>query len=57
MPTIDAEAAVAKELTTMERIEHLLTVVACALTRQPAHAVCPWRAEGLSQFFKAVGRG
>jgi hypothetical protein len=57
MPTLDAEAAIAKELTTMERIEHLLTVVACALTRQPAHVVCPWRAEGLNQFLKAVGRG
>jgi len=41
----------------MERLEHLLTVVACALTRQPAHVVCPWRQQGLARFAEAVARG
>lgn len=54
---MDADAAIAKELTTPERIEHLLTVVACALTRQPAHVVCPWRASGIADFMRAVGNG
>lgn len=29
----------------MERVEHLLTVIACALTRQPADAVAWWRSQ------------
>lgn len=35
----------------MERVEHLLTVIACALTRQPAEAVAWWR----SQHWRAHG--
>jgi hypothetical protein len=58
MPTLDADAHLAAdELTNMERIEHLLTTVACALTGQPAHVVCPWRSRGIEQFFRAVHRG
>jgi hypothetical protein len=57
MPTMDAPLAIAQELTAVERVEHLLTVVACSLTGQPAHVVCPWRRAGIDSFFKAVGRG
>lgn len=56
-PTIDADPELAKELTTLERIEHLLTVMACAATRQPAHVVCPWRRAGIAAFLKAAGNG
>ena len=54
---MDAEIALSSELTTMERVEYLLTVVACAITGQPAHAVCPWRKAGIEGFLKAVSRG
>ena len=54
---MDADAHLAQELTTAERIEHLLTVVACSLTGQPAHQVCPWRREGIDGFMRRVGNG
>jgi hypothetical protein len=41
----------------MERIEHLLTIVACSLTGQPAHVLCPWRRKGVEEFLEAVTRG
>lgn len=57
MPTMDAPLGLAAELTTLERIEHLLTVIACATTGQPAHVVCPWRRAGIASFLKAVSGG
>lgn len=57
MPTMDADVQLAQELTTTERIEHLLTVVACALTGQPAHSVCPWRKSGIDGFLRRVSNG
>lgn len=58
MPTLDAEVQLASdELTNMERIEFLLTTIACALTGQPAHVLCPWRRAGIDSFLKAVSRG
>jgi hypothetical protein len=57
MPSMDAPLHMASELTTLERIEHLLTVVACATTGQPPHLVCPWRRAGIDSFLKAVSRG
>lgn len=36
------DAALAKELTTQERCEHLLGVIACALTGRRPHEVMPW---------------
>ena len=54
---MDADVDLSSELTTMERIEHLLTVVACALTgKQPQH-FCPWTRSGIDQFVKEVTRG
>jgi hypothetical protein len=54
---MDADLALAQEETTMERIEHLLTILATSMTGQPAHVLCPWRARGLDDFLKAVSRG
>lgn len=54
---MDAELALASELTTMERVEYLLTVVACSITGQPAYTICPWRKSGIDGFMKAVARG
>lgn len=47
---MEMDIAIATELTTMERIEHLLTVLACGITGQPAHRVCPWIQSGIDQF-------
>jgi len=57
MPTMDAPVALAKELTTLERVEFLLTVVACSLTGKPPHVLCPWQKSGIEDFMKAVHRG
>mgnify|MGYP003344765052 CR=1 FL=1 len=57
MPSMDAEIHLASDLTNAERIEHLLTVVACALTGQPAHQVCPWRRAGIDDFMRRLGNG
>jgi hypothetical protein len=57
MPTMDSPVGLAKELTTMERVEHLLTVVACSLTGKPPHVLCPWQRAGIEDFVKAVRRG
>lgn len=54
---MDAPLGLASEATTLERIEHLLTVVACGMTGQPAHVVCPWRRAGIAAFLKAAGHG
>jgi hypothetical protein len=54
---MDAELHLAQEETTMERVEYLLTVVACSLTGQPAHVLCPWRRRGVEGFLQAVSRG
>lgn len=54
---MEAEIGLAQEVTTIERVEYLLTVVACSLTGQPAHVVCPWRRAGIESFMKAVVRG
>lgn len=58
MPTLDADAELAStEATNMERIEFLLTTIACALTAQPAHVLLPWRRAGIDGFAKAVRGG
>lgn len=57
MPTMDAPMGLAKELTTMERVEFLLTVVACTLTGKPPQTICPWNKSGIDQFVQAVRRG
>lgn len=57
MPTMDAPVALAKELTTLERVEFLLTVVACSLTGKPPHVLCPWQKSGIDNFMQAVRRG
>jgi hypothetical protein len=57
MPTMEAPVSLASELTTMERIEHLLTVLACSVTGQPAHRICPWMSAGIENFRRAVKRG
>lgn len=54
---MDAELHLAQEETTMERVEYLLTVVACSLTGQPAHVLCPWRRRGVEGFLQAVTGG
>lgn len=54
---MDADLALAHELTTMERVEYLLTVVACSLTGQQPHVLCPWRRAGIERFMKAVSNG
>lgn len=54
---MDSEIGLAQEVTTMERVEYLLTVVACSLTGQPAHVICPWRRAGIERFLKAVQHG
>ena len=40
-------AGLAKELTTAERCEHLLGVIAVALTGRRPHQVMPWLVRGL----------
>lgn len=57
MPSMDAPVALSKELTTMERMEFLLTVVACSLTGKAPHSLLPWRQSGIEEFRKAVRRG
>lgn len=51
---MDAEAGLAREATTLERIEHLLTVVACAMTGQQPHVLLPWRRAGIDSFMGAL---
>ena len=45
------------EMTTEERCEHLLGVIACALTGKRPHELFPWVRAGLDQFAREVGRG
>lgn len=45
------------ELTTMERCEHLLGVIACVLSGRPARDVMPWVRRGLDEFAQEVGHG
>ncbi len=44
-----------EEMTTMERCEHLLTVIACALTQKPPRVVCPWSARAYDNAMEALG--
>lgn len=44
------------ELTTEERCEHLLGVIACALTGKGAHEFMPWVRRGIEEFMSEVGR-
>lgn len=57
MPHLDAEAALASEHTTLERIEYLLATLACAVTGQTPHALLPWRRAGIESFMEAATRG
>lgn len=54
---MDAPIGLSKELTTLERVEFLLTVVACSLTGKQPHVLCPWQKMGIDDFMKAVRRG
>lgn len=45
------------ELTTAERQEFLLTVIASALTRKRPHEFLPWVRAGLSEFLEGFGNG
>ena len=47
----------ADEMTTEERCEWLLSVIACTVTGKPAHELLPWRRRGLDEFAKEVSRG
>jgi hypothetical protein len=57
MPTIDADAALALEHTTLERIEFLLATLACSMTGQSPQALLPWRRAGIQAFMQEVARG
>lgn len=54
---MDAPLALSKEPTTLERVEFLLTVVACSLTGKQPQALCPWHRSGINEFMEAVRRG
>lgn len=54
---MDAPVSLARELTTQERMEYLLTVIACGLTGQQPAQLCPWHRSGLESFLGAVRRG
>ncbi|MEY4847408.1 MAG: hypothetical protein RLZZ36_521 [Pseudomonadota bacterium] len=45
------------EMTTGERCEHLLGVIACTLTGKRPHEFMPWVRSGLDEFAREVGRG
>jgi hypothetical protein len=49
------DCGLAGELTTEERQEHLLLVIACATSHQPARDVAPWIRSRLSAFEEAFG--
>lgn len=50
--------AIAKtELTTLERVEFLLGVIACSSTGRKPHELFPWVRAGLDEFAREVGRG
>lgn len=45
------------EMTTDERCEFLLGVIACALTGQKPAQLFPWVKRGISEFVEEVSRG
>lgn len=45
------------EATTLERIEAILTVMACAMTRRRPHELFGWARGDLDGFFKEHGGG
>jgi hypothetical protein len=45
------------EMTTEERQEFLLGVIACAVTGTKPAQLFPWIKRGLDEFFQEVGRG
>jgi hypothetical protein len=45
------------EMTTLERCEFLLGVIACAQTRQRPHELFPWVKAGVAEFEKEVFGG
>lgn len=45
------------EMTTEERCEYLLGIIACAVTRRPPSELFPWVRQGLSQFLAEVTNG
>jgi len=50
-------AIAVSELTTLERVEFLLGVMACAITGRKPHELFPWVKSGIDQFQAEVGRG
>lgn len=50
--------AIAKtELTTLERVEYLLGILACATTGKRPHELFPWVRNGIEDFAREVGHG
>ena len=47
----------ASELTTEERCEHLLGIIACTLTGRRPHDLMPWVRRGINEFMQEVGGG
>lgn len=54
MPHLDADAALASEHTTLERIEYLLATLACAMTGQSPQNLLPWRRRGIEDFMGRI---
>jgi hypothetical protein len=54
MPHLDADAALASEHTTLERIEYLLATLACAMTNQSPQQLLPWRRRGIEDFMGRI---
>jgi hypothetical protein len=46
-----------QEMTTGERCEYLLGIIACSLTGKRPHDLFPWIKAGLSEFAREVGHG
>lgn len=45
------------ELTTAERCEHLLAVIACAMTGKAPHEFMPWVKRGIAEFMGEMSHG
>jgi hypothetical protein len=50
-------AIASSELTTGERCEYLLGVIACAMTGKRPADLFPWTKAGVADLFKELGRG
>jgi hypothetical protein len=50
-------ALASAEMTTGERCEYLLTVIACAMTHKRPHELLPWVRAGLHEFAEGFHHG